>query len=60
MNLVLKPYYGNYESLLFKEELDGVKFSLSDQYQHKYNTFDNIKDSILLIQENKQENLLLN
>ena len=37
-----------------------MKFSLSDQYQHKYNSFDNIYDSILLIQENKQENLLLN
>ena len=60
MNLVLKLYYEDYESLLFNEELDRVKFSLSDQYQHKYNSFDNIQDSILLIQENKQENLLLN
>ena len=32
----------NYESLLFNVELDRVKFSLSDQYQHKYNSFDNI------------------
>ena len=41
-NLVLKPYYEDYESLLINEELDGVKFSLSDQYQHKYKSFDNI------------------
>ena len=60
MNLVLKPYYEDNESLAFNEELDRVKFSLSDQYQHKYNSFDIIEDSILLIQENKQENLLLN
>ena len=60
MNFVLKPYYEDYESLLFNEELDRVKFSLNDQYQHKYNSLDNISDSILLIQENKQENLLLN
>ena len=60
MNLVLKPYYEDYESLLINEELDRVKFSLSDQYQHEYNSFDIIQDSILLIQENKQENLLLN
>ena len=37
-----------------------MKFSLSGQYQHEYNSFDIIEDSILLIQENKQENLLLN
>ena len=37
MNLVLKPYYEDYESLLFNEELDRVKFSLSDQNQHEYN-----------------------
>ena len=37
-----------------------MKLSLGDQYQHKYNSFDNINDSLLLIQENKQENLLLN
>ena len=36
MNLVLKLYYEDYESLLFIEDLDRVKFSLSDQYQHKY------------------------
>ena len=59
MNLVLKPYYEDYESLLNNEELNGVKFSLSDQYQHEYNSFDIIEDSILLIQENKQETLLL-
>ena len=28
MNLVLKPYYENYQSLLFYEELDKVKFFL--------------------------------
>ena len=60
MNLVLKPYYEDYESLLINVELDRVKFSLSDQYQHEYNSFNIIEDSILLIQENKQENLLLN
>ena len=31
VNLVLKPYYEDYQSLLFYEELDKVKFSLSDQ-----------------------------
>ena len=60
MNLVLKPYCEDYESLQFDEELDRVEFFLSDQYQHNYNSFNNIKDSILLTQENKQENLLLN
>ena len=42
VNIVLKPYYDEYECLLFNEELDRVKFSLSDQYQHKYDSFDNI------------------
>ena len=60
MNIVLKAYYEDYDSLLFNEELDRVKFSLSDQYQHKYNSFDNILDSDLLIQESKQKSLLLN
>ena len=32
MNLDLKPYYKDYKCLLFYEELDGVKFSLCDQY----------------------------
>ena len=32
VNLVLKPYYEDYQSLLYYEELDKVKFSLSDQY----------------------------
>ena len=32
VNLVLEPYYEDYQSLLFYEELDKVKFSLSDQY----------------------------
>ena len=40
VNLVLKPYHEDYESLLINEELDRVKFSLSDQYQHEYNSFD--------------------
>ena len=31
MNLVLKPYYDDYESLLLIEELDRVKFSLKVQ-----------------------------
>ena len=35
-----------------------MKFSLSDQYKHKYDSFENIKDSILLIRENIQENFL--
>ena len=42
MDLVLKPCKEDYESLLINEELDRVKFSLSDQYQHKYNSSDNI------------------
>ena len=41
-NLVLKSYYEDYESLLFNEVLDRVKFSLRDQYQRKFNSFDNI------------------
>ena len=57
MILVLKSYYDAYESLLFNEDLDRVKFSLSDQHQRKYNSFDNVKDSIVLIQENKQVKL---
>ena len=32
VNLELKPYYEGYQSLLIYEELDKVKFSLSDQY----------------------------
>ena len=40
VNLVLKPYYEDNESLLINEELDRVKFSLSDQYQQEYNSFD--------------------
>ena len=34
-----------------------MKFSLSDQYQHEYNSFDFIEDSILFMQENKHEKL---
>ena len=29
--LVLKSYYGNYESFMFHEEFDRVKFFISDQ-----------------------------
>ena len=42
VNIVLKPYNEDYESLQIDEELDRVKFSLSDQYQHEHNSFDNI------------------
>ena len=42
VNLALKPYYEDYENLLINEELNRVKLSLSDQYQHEYNSFDNI------------------
>ena len=42
VDLVMKPYNEDYESLLINEELDRVKFSRSDQYQHKYNSSDNI------------------
>ena len=42
VNLVLKQYYEDYQSLLFYEELDTVKFSLSDQYSCYYNSFNNI------------------
>ena len=38
----MKPYYEDYQSLLFYEELDKVKFSLSDQYSCYYNSFYNI------------------
>ena len=38
-----EPYYEDNESLLFNEELDRVKFSLSDQYQHKYNSFEYLR-----------------
>ena len=41
VNLVLKPYYEDYQSLLFYEELDKVKFSLSDQYLCFYDSFNN-------------------
>ena len=42
VNLVLKPYYGDYQILLFYEELDKVKFSKSGQYSCCYNSFNNI------------------
>ena len=44
VNLVLKPYYGDYQILLFYEELEKVKFSLhvSGQYSSCYNSFNNI------------------
>ena len=57
VNLVLKPYYEDYQSLLFYEELDKVKFSLSDQYLCYYNSFNNIGYSIFLIGESKHKEL---
>ena len=57
MNLVLKPYYEDYQSLLFYEELDKVKFSLSDQYLCNYDNFNNIEYSIFLIEESKHKKL---
>ena len=60
MNLELKSYYEDNDSFLLNEELDRLKFSLIDQFLHKYNSFDNNDDSILLLQENKEENLHLN
>ena len=57
MNLVLKPYYEDYQSLLFYEESDKVKFSLCDQYLCYYNSFNNIGYSIFLIEESKQKKL---
>ena len=57
MNLVLKLYYEDYQSLLFYEELDKVKFSLSDQYLCYYNSFSNIGYSIFLIEESKNKKL---
>ena len=55
MNLVLKPYYEDYQSLLFYEELDKVKFSLSDQYLCYYNSLNNFGYSIFLIEESKKQ-----
>ena len=55
VNLVLKPYYEDYQSLLFYAELDKVKFSLSDQYLCYYNSFNNIGYSIFLIEESKNK-----
>ena len=55
VNLVLKPYYEDYQSLLFYEELDKVKFSLSDQYFCYYNSFNNIGYSIFFIEESKNK-----
>ena len=54
---MLKPYYEDYQSLLFSEELDKVKFSLSDQYLYYYNSFNNIGYSIFLIEESKHKKL---
>ena len=42
VNLVLKPYYEDYQSLLFYEELDKVNSSLMGQYSCCYNSFKNI------------------
>ena len=55
VNLVLKPYYEDYQSLLFYEELDKVKFSLSDQYFCYYNSFNNIGYFIFLTEESKHK-----
>ena len=55
VNLVLKPYYEDYQSSLFYKELDKVKFSLSDQYLCYYNSFSNIGCSFFLIEENKKK-----
>ena len=52
---MLKPYYDDYQSLLFYEELDKVKFSLSDQYFCYYNSFNNIGYSIFFIEESKNK-----
>ena len=35
-----------------------MKFSLCGQYRNKYDSFVNIEDSLLVIQENMQENVL--
>ena len=51
----IETYYENYQSLLFYQELDKVKFSLSDQYLCYYNSFNNIGYSIFLIEESKQK-----
>ena len=59
VNLVLKPYYEDYQSLLFYEELEKVKFSLSDQYFCYYNSVNNIGYTIFLIEESKHKKLAL-
>ena len=51
MNLVLKPYYEDYQSLLYYEELDKVKFSLSDQYLCYYNSFTILHISSFLLKK---------
>ena len=51
----MKLYYEDYPSLLFYEELDKVKFSLSDKYLCYYNSFSNIGYSIFLIEESKNK-----
>ena len=56
----MKLYFEDYQRVMFCEELDKVKFSLCDQYSCNYNSFNNIKDSILLIEESKHKNFLLN
>ena len=43
---------------LFHEEFDWVKFSLCDQFWNKYDSFVNIEDSVLIMHENMQENVL--
>ena len=56
MDLVLKPYYEDYQNLLFYEELDKVKFSLSDQFLCYYKVL-TILDIPSFIEESKHKKL---
>ena len=60
VNLVLKPYYEDYQSLLFYEELDKVKFSLSDQYLCYYKVLTILDIPSFLLKKANIKNLLLN
>ena len=60
MNLVLKPYYEDYQSLLFYEELDKVKFSLSDQFFVIIIVLTILDIPSFLLKKAKTKNLLLN
>ena len=53
VNLDLKPYYKDYKSLLFYEELDRVEFSLCDQYS-------TIRVSIIILTISKIQSYLYN